>query len=243
MRTESSEDILNTLKKKPTYTVLIRPIGFRERIESVHEARRIVEASYVSLRGWDFPFLNSHEEAWELAENYVSSWVLFNQHAEIWRFYLSGQFAYSGMIREQDSQYQDSIRAHTLGTHSKDMMLDIGNVLWCFTEFWDFASRLAQKTNLVNGLELSVNVNGIKGWRLGTSTSDRMFTQSQQCHTDTILIEEKLSYADLLTHKLHSRKALQKLLSHFDKRIDENNLDLMQDELYKLGYGKNRRGS
>src|SRR5579862_636396 len=114
--TEAADAISRAIEASPHYTVIFRPSDYLDnRLGTVHEAERLVRDIYVSRRGWDFPFMNSQKEAWLKKKNFISSWVLYDQHAEIWKLFLSGQFVFNGRVRETDPSYQRTIHNYTLG--------------------------------------------------------------------------------------------------------------------------------
>src|SRR5690349_8899477 len=96
----SSQPSLAVLKY-PHWRVTYRPHEYREElIPTLAACFELVEATKLSLRGWDFPHVGRKEEQLLRARNWVGSQTEFSTHIEYWRLYQSGQFLHLHAVRE-----------------------------------------------------------------------------------------------------------------------------------------------
>lgn len=163
------------IKENPHWRVNFRPTTHMIRINEI-EALDLIKETSVKLRGWPYPFLSDKREEQILEENYIASGSDWYRHAEYWRFYCSGQFIHLFQVREKSDEDWDK----KLRKEAEDYILpfkrnveltvpgfiDILNLLYNFTEFFEFAARLCGKNIYQEELEISIELLKIKDFAL-----------------------------------------------------------------------------
>jgi hypothetical protein len=149
-----SADIIQKIKSRGHWYVELRPLRYKkERIDSPPKCKEIVEKSNVSLRGWDYPYHG--ERLIRNGLNYVQSALEWNNHIEYWRMHQSGQFVHLLTLTE------DEWAGIELGK-----FLEVQNTLYSITEFYEFASRLAEKGLFPDGLSIRIDLNKVLNRKL-----------------------------------------------------------------------------
>jgi len=163
------------IKENPHWRVNFRPTIHKIRINEI-EALDLIKETSVKLRGWPYPFLSDDREEQILEENYIASGFDWHRHTEYWRLYSSGQFIHLFQVREKSDKDWDK----KLREEAEDYILpfrknvdlaipgfiDILNLLYNFTEFFEFAARLCGKNLYQEELEINVELLKIKGFAL-----------------------------------------------------------------------------
>ncbi|WP_163187066.1 helix-turn-helix domain-containing protein [Niallia circulans] len=151
-----SNDILNQIKDRGYWRVIIRPTYYKEnRIDSLTSCKRILIENKLSIRGWDFPHIRNLENG----NGYVQATEDWGQFKELLRFYKSGQFVYYRALHEEYMEEKFQKRVNGKG-------LEILSTLYLYTEVYEFASRLAQLKLLGDEITIDIECHDIKGRRL-----------------------------------------------------------------------------
>lgn len=164
--------LLDKIKSRGYWRVVIRPQTFAEkRIAEITELYPIIQNTSVTIRGWDFPHLDTHSQThididWIGQE---SEWEIF---LEIWRFYQSGQFIDVAGMHEDWYDQRRSIPP-ALENWRPGLILGIGNTLFRFTEIFEFAARLAMTQAGDDSMHIEVTVNNLAGRKLWVDSPNR----------------------------------------------------------------------
>jgi hypothetical protein len=131
------------------WRVLIRPgVYDDQRIASLGAAWGLIEGTAVSWRGWDFPHVGREEERGN-GNSWIESATDWSTYLEFWRLYLSGQFVFLGVPREDLSDIDVASRVRELlgvpAGFVASGYLDPLRTLFLLTEICEFASRLARR--------------------------------------------------------------------------------------------------
>lgn len=166
------------IKESPHWRVRFLPGEYKpKRIGTLpSELFDIIKQTQVNLRGWPYPFLSENRDGQIRSDNYIASGVSWSGHEECWRLYYSGQFIHIFSIREKampewDEQLRESAQ-YCIHRRADDDLLDIPgfiniiNLLYHFTEVFEFASRLCNKRLSDCNLQVIIELNGIKGFSL-----------------------------------------------------------------------------
>ena len=153
------EDLLAKIHRDGYWRVVIRPAEFKaDRIPTLTRCKEIVEASVVSLRGWDYPYVQ--QNSLELGQDWIASSCDWEQglHFEYWRFHQSGQFVHHFNCWEE---------AHPLSrVPAPAKYLLVLNTLFTVTEIFEFGARLARHDALGSAAEVVIELHGMKGREL-----------------------------------------------------------------------------
>lgn len=163
--------------ERPYWRVVIRPDHYDDQlIPSRSDCMKYVEKAKVRLRGWDFPHLSRRETELGQGSNWIASWCEFMGSIEYWRFFQSGQFVHLSAVREvTEDNWRGKLQEWVTSRlrHVKDVdwdrvpgFISITNLLYNITEYFEFASRLAQAGAYQGNVSIRIEVHGIKGFVL-----------------------------------------------------------------------------
>jgi hypothetical protein len=212
-------DLPVPVRDYPYWTVVFRPEVYNpELIPSLTECLKLVEKVRVQLRGWDFPHLSNRETERSNGSNWVASWASFRGSIEYWRLYQSGQFVHLAAVREASEagwreKLQSATKSHLHYRNDIDWdsvpgYISLVNLVYTLTEYFEFAARICQAGVYRGGLEISVEVTGIKGFVL-TTEWERAWSQYRPATDDHLRKTFRLSSDNLVAGSAeHSLKAI-----------------------------------
>jgi hypothetical protein len=192
----------------PHWRVNIRQDTFNPSvIPSLSECREVINATKVSLRGWDYPHLSRKEGQSGSGNNWIASWTEFMNHIEYWRFYQSAQFIHLFAVREAlasdwRAQLQKAAAFHAYESRDWSKVpgyFSLLNVLYTVTEIFEFASRLAQRGVYAGSVVLTLELKGIRGFIL-TPDLDRAWSGTKIASEDVYSYTWTLTPADLVSN-------------------------------------------
>ena len=153
--------LLEKIRSRGYWQVIVRPARFvSKRIPDISLLHPILQKTYVSLRGWDFPHLDSRRTL-HIDIDWIGQEFEWEHYISVWRFYRSGQFIHvSGMPidwRDQSSFWpaDEQWKAGTL--------LGVGDAIFCFTEIYEFAARLALSDAGDEQMHVNITVGNLEG--------------------------------------------------------------------------------
>jgi hypothetical protein len=161
------------IKKEPHWRVNIRPVVYNNtHFKGPPDAINAVKNAKVQFRGWSYPYVN--EKVKEVrTDQYVASGIMWESYGylEYWRLYYSGQFINLFGIRERLSEdwhnkllkeAKQNILAFRADKNVTPVgFIDVTNMLYNFTEIFEFASRLYKED-----VEICIELHNIKGFCL-----------------------------------------------------------------------------
>lgn len=195
----TTEGVLNKIKSRGYWQVIIRPTQFKEDRLSLQECDQIVRECKVMLRGWDYPHINNRQPPRAGGIDYVESLTDWYDHKELWRMYQSGQFVHLFGCREDWLGEEIPIFGRSRHSDVKPYsVLEIIMTLYSLTEIYEFASRLAQK-NLFEGTAfLSVTLHGMENRKLIYFKQGRVLFDDYICHIKELSREKNIAVDELL---------------------------------------------
>lgn len=165
------EKLVNKIKESGYWKVIIRPVEFEAKLISDKDnASKIIESNQISLRGWDYPHIDSREGIFPSGKDSVSSYCDWPDggHFEFWKFYLNGQFVhYFSMVEDYQLNEDAKKRASESFTFSKldkkdNKFLSIINALYSITEVFLFAANLAKSVNFGKETEIIIELGNVE---------------------------------------------------------------------------------
>jgi hypothetical protein len=153
--------LLGKIRSRGHWRVVIRPGTFVEkRVSNISDLYPLLQKTSVQLRGWDFPHLGTQTEL-HRDKDWMGQESEWEEYLEMWRFYQSGQFIdFLGL----DEDWRDQSK---LSPPPKDwkpcLFLDVEDTLFQFTEFFEFAARLAMTEAGDEQVHLEIDLRGLKG--------------------------------------------------------------------------------
>ena len=161
-----------------------------KRVESLRDAKEIVDKSQVRLRGWYYPHID--REGIVPGDGWVESSGDFRGHLEYWRFYLSGQYLHLMAYPEDE----EDTTAQRLPPGVRG--LEVVTTVYRFTEIFTFASRLATKGILDPGATVSVTLSGTEGRQLFFYEAGRYLSLDYRCRVPSLTVERSVAASDLM---------------------------------------------
>ena len=134
-------NLLQKIHTRGYWQVIIRPARFAEkRIEDIAALYPILQKTYVSLRGWDYPHLDIHANP-RIDIDWIEQQFEWEHYLSLWRFCQSGQFFHSfGMPID----WRDKSHFWPADENWKSgVLLGVGDTVATFTEILEFAARLS----------------------------------------------------------------------------------------------------
>jgi hypothetical protein len=161
------ETVLNKIKSRGHWKVIIRPTQFKKNRLSLQECNQFIRECKVMLRGWDYPHISSRSPPYVGGEDYMEALTDWDGHIELWRMYQSGQFLHLfGCLEDWLAEEIPIFGRSRYSDISPGSVLEVMNTLYRFTEIYEFASRLAQKKLFEETLFLSVTLYGMENRKL-----------------------------------------------------------------------------
>lgn len=180
----------------PHWRINYRPATYQEDLlPTLASCQELVEATKLSLRGWDFPHVGRHPGESEVGSNWIGSSTQYSTHIEYWRLYQSGQFLHLHAVREAlEPEWRAKLRraAQSHASWRTDINWDnvpgyfsFLNFLYTVTEVFEFAARIAQRGVYTGQLDITIELKGIKGFVL-TPELDRAWSDVRASSQDRI---------------------------------------------------------
>jgi len=223
----------------PHVRVEIRPLAcVAKRIPTLHEAKRTARACCVSRRGRDFPWVPTSDAEWSTETQFVQAERQFDEHFEIWRLYLSGQFVFKSVIRELVMPERGMPRSGNWNLGGP--RISYGNWIWNLTEIAEFAYRLGSRLQIEDGIALDIDLVGIRDVGLGTWRSEGFeIVGGGVCLTDDVAMSRELPSPQVTTsYDEQARDLFGELLSHFDMKPNEALIAKVQNSLLSMRMGR-----
>lgn len=169
------QELPEKIEKGPHWRVNFRPSVHKVRIQMA-EALDLIKTTSLRLRGWPYPFLSDERQEQILEQNYIASGSDWAGHLEYWRLYFSGQFIHLFQVREKsneswDEQLRKEAERNILPFRNKSDptipgFISILNLLYNFTEFFEFATRLCSKNLYQSEFQINVELLRIRDFAL-----------------------------------------------------------------------------
>jgi hypothetical protein len=181
-RSGRTSDLLEKIQSRGYWEVTIHPGRFdQKRAQSLGDLYPVLQKTSVSLRGWDFPHLDTHQQPHRDID-WIGEEVDFANRLESWRMYQSGQFVHTSGITT------DWLRESQIHAAWKDQlpmepgtMLPLMETVHRFTEIFEFAARLALTDAYIvdDQMRIEVLLSGLEGRHLHNDIPGRLpFAQS-----------------------------------------------------------------
>jgi hypothetical protein len=169
---EKSEDIKNKIKSKGYWRVIIRPSKefYRNDRFNIESLSKVIENSYVSLRGWSYPYFDNNKIEISGMDR-IRLYCDFRDEIEYWEFTTSGQFYHIFAMNEDyiiNGEKADEIRSRFKFNKDEiskiDKFLEVISTLYKITEIFKFAANLAQQKEYeeVDRFEIIIELYDVK---------------------------------------------------------------------------------
>lgn len=182
------------------WEVAIHPTSFQEkRIPNVLDVLPTVQKCVVEIRGWDFPHIDRNVNP-VVRLDFVEQESEWEQFAERWRLYQSGQFV---LLRAMHHDWRDRSGLWPPDAKWKrGATLGIGDALYTLFEVFEFAARLSNTVAGDDRMSISITVGGLRG-RMLVVDDPRRFGVPRPEHVagiDAFPMEYQRSRTELLAN-------------------------------------------
>ncbi len=232
MRPPILEKIINS---PGCWRVVLRPLRYQKERFTHAQIRDLLRKNAVKLRGWSFP--HHRDEGLANRMGYVDfaneSNVMIHR-LEYLRFYQSGQFLYYGNLREDDPEQMKKWNesAREMGEPEGVKILRFVNAIYCITEFFEFARRLANGGVFDSGMEYQIRLSGSLN-RLLVDDPFSGFEGHYKCHEPGIYFEGKVSAENIVgKSSVVAVDVMEKVFSLFN--FTDYPRNLLEEEQAKL---------
>lgn len=222
---------IDTIRTRGYWQLTIRPVNFIDaRVEDILSLYPIIEKAAVSLRGWDFPHLESRQER-HVDVDWVGQDHEWEHHLSSWRFYRSGLFVFLGGIPidwRDHSNWWPPEEGWEPG-----QLLGVGDALFQYTEFFEFAARLSLSDAGDQDMFIETVLHGLKGRTLYMDSRNKWgFSRNYTSSIDSFPFRRELARTELIgnTRELAVRAA-QELFKRFQWATDFSDLKSFQTEI------------
>lgn len=156
--------ILEKIKTRGHWLINVRPTVYNAALLPHQDLQPILRRSVVSLRGWEFPYIDYSVAIRNLLAS-IEQESEWSSYLEAWSFHRSGQFIDLCGFPEDWEEQSVTGFLEPNGTIA-GQRLGIGEVLYRFTEIFEFASRLAITEAGTEETYISIVLKGLNGRRL-----------------------------------------------------------------------------
>jgi hypothetical protein len=170
MSTLQTATILDKIRSRGYWRVVIRPTTFQERqIPRCADLFPIVEKSSVRLpnRPWEYPCIDSSRV--QRGDDWVGQKFEHGPVIESWRIYLSGQFVHFFAMAED---WQDQ---STCNPDRPGQVIEYHHAILSLREIYEFAARLALSPAGAGRMRVEVDLHGLKDRCLVTGPPQWMY--------------------------------------------------------------------
>ncbi len=192
-------NLLNEIKSKGYWRINFRPLIDEKIISDLSQTKELIKKHHVELRGWDYPYYPLRSDSQgnlKIYNNFCEGYSDWEDMKEVWRFYESGQFIHYLALRE------DWERSDFTKTQEKPC-LEVSSTIYQLVEIFEFASRLAAKTDIYkNGININIQIFKTKNRKLHlfNGSLPGEFTGSNEenisCFNTTLTTAELISNPD-----------------------------------------------
>jgi hypothetical protein len=160
MSVAQEQTVLEKLRTRGYLRVVIRPTSFEEnRIPNYSDLFPIVEKNSVRLRGWDYPHIDYKSQPMTGAD-WVGQEFEREDEIEVWRFYMSGQFAHLFALAGEWRDHSTHWPAEP-GWKPGRYLYYIPTV-YSFVEIFEFAARLALSSAGAPSMHVEIDLKGLQ---------------------------------------------------------------------------------
>ena len=165
-----SDAHIDKIRSRGYWRVVISPSTFvDQRVPNILDLPRILQSCAVSLRGWDYPNIDSR--APDIGEDWVGQGIDWEGYVEYWRFYQSGQFLHLDGFKED---WADQRRMFgSAPKWPKGERLEVVSAVFSFTEIFELASRLSMSQAGSEATYIEIRLHGLTGRQLRVESQKR----------------------------------------------------------------------
>jgi len=223
--------LVDKIRGRGYWQVAIRPIRFIERrIPDISDLYPILQKTYVSLRGWSFPYLDTRSSG-HIDIDWIGQEYEWQHHLSSWRFYQSGLFMH---VSNMPIDWRDQSNIWPPDNQWKPgALIGIGDAIFSFTEIFEFAARLALSDASDEQMHIDITVGDLNKRILYVDLLHREpFEAGYQASVERFPYSVEPSRSDLVTNsKEFALEAANELFKRFGWKTTIDILRSLQDDM------------
>jgi hypothetical protein len=232
MNVAQEQTVLDKIRTRGYWRVVIRPATFEQKhIGSGSDLYRMVEKSSVRFQGWEYPHVDRHRPPLRGAD-WVGQEIRWEQHLEVWRLFLSGQFVHLFAItddwRDQSNNWPANDDWAPGGyLHAMDSVYQL-------TEIFEFAARLALRDAGASRMHVQIALRNLLGRRLVLGDRQIPVGAGNECARSDWSRSWQGSQVDLIARPRElAALAAQDLIACFGEKMSLDILRLAQERIIR----------
>lgn len=239
----SKENTINKIRERCYWEINIHPYSYDSKlIKSRAELKEIVRNSIVELRGWNYPHFRDKEGEPYPVLNGIEKYIDWENHIELWRMTLSGNFYHLLGLREDWTENLEYRNLWSRGDELKDKkILGVLGALYTIVEIFEFAKRLTLKGLFQNFIIVSIKLYDLIDRELYIDSYDRVpFMSARKAHIEEPWSwERKIKVKDIVEGEISKEESLKAFLDLVDIFGWENPpIEVFKNDINKFLEGK-----
>lgn len=230
--TQSPRELATALTDSPHIRFVLHPVEYtKHRLQDRKRIKELVETSTVSLRGWDFPYIDRENE--RLEDESIISWNSHFGVREYWQAWKSLQFLHLYDIREVTEKHPAGGSWQHYMKNNPDIPghLDFVNTIWNIYERFEFASRFVGGSGYNGEWVISLKHESI-GQYLLSSEARRPIWHVHVCGTNSAGWKRSLDASELVSeYRVLACDCAIDLFERFGFELPSESISAIQDEL------------
>ena len=194
-----SESLKESILSRGYWEIKIRPMRFGiNRIPKIADLYPLLQKTFVSLRGWDFPHVG-HKSEFLIGEDWIKHEFDWQHHRSILYFFQSGQFYYLEALPEDWRDKSTLWPKHEMWEPGQ--LLGVGETIFRFTEIFEFVSRLVLTGIYENAVKLDVKLGNIENRQLYVDTKNKWpFDYARKTAMPNLVYKSELKKEELVSN-------------------------------------------
>ena len=236
-------NLIDEIRSRGFWRVNFRPVRLdTPNPLTLNKCFTVVQASSVSLRGWDYPHIASgarDDSGIDRFEHFVQSWTDWLNHREFWRMYTSSQFLhYRALHEDWRSRDFGGGRPPVFGSEVDQPLLGVTGTIYSLTEVCEFLSRLILQSELYQaGVTVNIGLENTAGRELVVDEPMRApFMYARTTDAASITYIANISPAEVIDPKTLAAKILRYFFERFGWDPPEEQLMADINKLYRTGH-------
>jgi hypothetical protein len=226
------EGLLESIQEMAYWRVLIRPMIPLDDQLAFGTCLDLVTASKVSVRGWDYPHVESQRPdnrgGIGRGEDFYESWTDWEGFREFWRMYRSGQFLSYNLLHGEIGMF---------GQQGGQGVVPVVDTIYSVCEYVEFAQRLAKNASFGGGYVFTVSLRNVTRYQLSAGPGRMPFLDALANSSPDLTISKRVSSAEIAKGTVEiANGILLGVFDYFGWNPDANQIRRDQEAFFKRDF-------
>ncbi len=226
------EGLLERIQEMAYWRVLIRPVIPLDDQLAFGTCLSLITASKVSLRGWDYPHVESQRPdnrgGIGRGEDFYESWTDWEGFREFWRMYRSGQFLSYNLLHGEIGMF---------GQQGGQSIVQAVDTIYCVSEYIEFAQRLAKNVPFGGGYVFTVSLRNAAGYQLSAGPGRVPFFDALVNSSQDLTVSKRVSSTEMARGTVEiANSILLEVFDCFGWNPDANQIRRDQEAFFKRDF-------